>query len=278
MFLQLGKYKFEGIKLPQSWGVSYVTSFGEIPIINGKPVLQKTGLNLTEMEFSAYFNTDFCKPQDEIDQLNTSRIAGEVLQLVDGNGKNYGKFVILSVEVTNVQNLDNGYPIAITATIKIKEYNTNVTIIVNDGEALQDANPVTETPIDPFPSPGMSIELQFMIANSNTVKIINAIQKAQTFTVGMYKKVSTTAQNAKDAYDKADHIVEQAKKIVYRAQDLRQTITDCKQALSDVQAACDIHSFHDIMLANDRLSSATYNLQGANVPVVAFIGTREGGN
>ena len=275
MFLQLGKYKFEGIKLPQSWNSNYETTYGEIPIISRKPTLQKVGEKLIEIELTAFFSQDFCTPKDEITKLNDSRILGEVLQLTDGTGLNIGKYVITTFQVVNQNVLENGYVTGASVSIKLQEYNSNEIINAIEGNSY---NAASETPITPLSSPAQSIENDLKEAKKNTNKIKTTVSNATSLTEGKYKEVSSQASTAKDSFDKANSKVEETNKIIYRAQDLQTTIDDCKSALTEIQNAADIKNFNDLLLANDKLTIASKNLEGANAPVTAFIATREGGN
>lgn len=274
MFLQLGKYKFEGIKLPQSWNSNYETIYGEIPIISRKPILQKVGEKLIEIELTAFFSQDFCTPKDEISKLNESRVLGEVLQLTDGTGVNIGKYVITTFQVINQNVLDNGYVTGATVSITLREYNSNETINAIEGDSY---NAIIEAPIAPLASPSQSIQNDLNEAKKNTNKIQNTVSNATSLTIGKYKEISEQATHAKNSFDSANAKVEETIKVVQRAQDLQTSIDDCNSALVEVINASDINNFNDLLLANDKLTIATKNLEGANAPIVAFIATREGG-
>lgn len=274
MFLILGTYKFEGVKLPQSWGLTYETEYGQIPIINAKPIVQRVGEKLQTIEIGIFLSADFCKPQDELDGLNASRKAGEVMSLIDGTGRNYGKYVITGISVTNVTNLDNGYPVAISANLSLLEYNSNKIDTVNKGIALTSNQPIAQRPAITAPSTGAAIQAKTKLG-LKSISTVTAIKTAPS--AGMKAKLQKTITEGKAAFASANAKVEQTKKLVYRAQNIGTAYQQCIQAFDEVSAALSNGSFNDVMAANTRLSNAGYYLKSANAPIVAFIGSREGG-
>jgi phage protein U len=147
MFLTFGNITFQGIKLPQTFESSFETNYGQIPIIASKPVVQGTGEKLDEHDLTAYFHIDFCTPRTEVNVLQTMRKAGTVSYLVDGTGKNYGRFVITTLQESKVTCLNDGYETSITIQIHLLEYNTNASMIKQTGSALVSQNPVKEEPV-----------------------------------------------------------------------------------------------------------------------------------
>ena len=55
-------------------------------------------------------------------------------------------------------------------------------------------------------------------------------------------------------------------------------ITSTIAALDDVISAGTIESPNDLLLVNSRMNTAVYQAEKANAPVVALIGSREGGD
>jgi phage protein U len=273
MFLQLGDYIFEGIKLPQSWNSNYSTNYAQIPIIDGKPVVQRTGEKLVEVELSAQFRDEFCNPSSEVEALQIYRRNGNVLQLTSGEGVNFGRYVITDISITNSVATNTGYVSVINATIKLLEYNTTQTTVKVEGEALKSKNPVIEEPTAPMvPLSGLiQADIKEGIVKSNEV----AAQSKKT-TVD-YDKISTLADEAVTAFDAANAKVQQTKKIIYRALNLQNTLTSAKEAANLVKQASDIHDLNSLLTANTLLEGSVYELKGAAVPVATLIGSREGG-
>lgn len=274
MFLQLGTYKFEGVKLPQSWSIGAETEYGQIPIINAKPVVQRVGEKLKSIEIGIFLSADFCKPQQEIDGLDASRKAGEVLSLVDGTGKNYGKYVITALQVAHITSLNNGYPIAINASISLLEYNSTQTATVNKGVALTSNKPVEALPLLSPPD----VPAQIQADTTAALKVINTVSAVkQQPSAGKIAQLQSQIAAGKTALISANAKVNETKKLVYRAQKLGTAYQQCTQAFDEVSTALQSGSLSELMTANNRLANAGYYLKMAHAPVVAFIGSREGG-
>lgn len=274
MFLQLGTYKFEGTKLPQSWGAKYETLFGQIPIINNKPVVQKIGQALDEIEIGILLASDFCVPQDELDNLNSIRSKGIVSILTDGNGKNYGKFVLTSIEVDNVQNAPDGTPLQISATIKLLEYNTNKTVTDNTGIALSSNNPSAEDAITQKISSGKDLMNTIKSGQKTSSNIASAVKNG-SFTSNKFAQISGWAASAKSSYESAQNKIENIKGFVNRAINLKIALDDAISAVESIKSAADIKNFSDLMAANTILDTSVYQLTGASSILAAFIGSRE---
>jgi len=274
MFLQLGTYKFQGIKLPQSWDISYSTEYSQIPLINGKPSVQAVGENLIEQSFGIFLSSEFCNPTEEIAALNLSRINAEVLPLIDGIGRNYGKYVIKNIDVSNTQCLANGTPTAISATISLLEYNS-ITKTKNTGEALASKLPPSEIKAVQLSSTAQSIHDNITKGIMSSNQISSHVTSEPS--IGMYKKIASLASEAKKSFEAANTQINNTKKLIYRVTSLRTALTNAAVAAQFVRNAADINSFNDLLNANVTLGSAVSLLSVSSVPVVAFIGSREGG-
>lgn len=277
MFLTFGNITFQGIKLPQAFDGSFETMYGQIPIIGGKPVVQGTGEKLYEYDLTIYFHSDFCTPRAEMNSLHSMRIAGTVAYVVDGTGKNYGRFVITTIQESKVTCLDNGYETAITAVIHLLEYNTNSSISKQTGSALSSQNPVSVSPITPKQSVGMAINADLLSGRQASAKLQSHITNSVTPSTGRYQQITSLATSAKAYFTAANKKVEATKKIVYRAINLKNSITNINSALDDINSAATVKNYSELLTANTKLTDAFYYLNKSQAPVAAFIGSREGG-
>jgi len=274
MLFQLGDYVFEGLKLPQSWGLSFATNYAQIPIIGGKPVVQKLDEKLVEQEFTVLFSDEFCVPVDEINALQKYRRNGNVLPLTGGDGQNYGKYVITEISQTNARANDStGYISAIEATIKLLEYNTTASTVVNDGLALRTKNLKPLLPKQPtlFQAADLQVDLTKGLQASKNIS-----DGAKKSTV-KFAHISKMCTDAKGYFETANDKVQLTKKIYDRAVSLPESLQIAGNALADVKAAADIQDLTDLLSANVALERAMYNLTSASAPVAAFIGSREAG-
>lgn len=274
MFLQLGDYSFESIKLPQSWNESTETSYVEIPIINGKPVLQRTGEKLIEHDIIVELRDEFCKPEQDYNALQIYRRNGTILQVTSGNGINFGRYVITTISKTVLRASDNGYVSAMQLAIHLKEYNTTKTTTEQTGAALKNNSPVEEQPLKPLKSLPISLSNDIDTGVIKSSEISNSAKKTSN---PNYQKISSLATDAVNAFDSANTKIVQTEKIVYRAVALRNSVTACKDAANAVKVASDIHDYASLMSANDNLEVSVNFLKGAAAPVAAFVGSREGG-
>lgn len=98
MYAQLGNMIFEGVNGFQSLSRIRAVKYTEIQLVDGKPRLQRNGIELTSLALEMKFHVGFgIDPTTEINRLITWQNTGEVLPLIDGQGTEYGNFVIRSV-------------------------------------------------------------------------------------------------------------------------------------------------------------------------------------
>lgn len=274
MLFQLGDYKFEGLKLPQSWGLTFATNYAQIPIIGGKPVVQKLGEKLVEQDLSVLFSDEFCNPAEELNALQVYRRNGNVLQLTGGDGTNYGRYVITDISQVNERAIDvSGYISAISASIKLLEYNSTSTAVIPTGIALRSNNLRPVTPLTPTLSKAALLQKDITAGRQKSKSIKSHSDQVTV----RYNKIVSLCNSAKADFTTANSKVVATKKILSRAADLPNALQGAKNALDQVKAAAQIHSYEDLAAANTTLEVAMYNLDGASAPVAAFMGSREAG-
>jgi len=274
MFLQLGTYKFEGIKLPQSWNGSFETVYAQIPIINGKPVVQKTGEKLVEFEIQALFSDEFCVPIDEVSALQLYRRNGNVLQLTGGDGVNYGRYVITSISIVNSRAFADGYVSQIQANLKLLEYNTTSTVIKQSGLALSNQKPVPEEPLTPLVSRPASLHNDIQ---AGTLKAQEVDAESKKSTVN-YKKISQLADDATTSWNQADNKIQNTVKIASRASNLHTSLASAMATMASIKTAAQNRDPVAFYNSNAAMSNNIHNLKGASAPIASFMGSKEGGN
>lgn len=274
MLFQLGDYVFEGLKLPQSWGIGFGTNYAQIPIIGGKPIVQKIGEKLVEHDFTVLFSDEICEPTTELNALQVYRRNGNVLQLTGGDGTNYGRYVITEISQVNERANDaTGYISAISASIKLLEYNSTSTTVTPIGLALKSKNLKPITPKTPTLFPAASLQKDV----TRGIQAASSIGTGAKSTTVKYTKIVGLCTEAKAAFVSANTKVEETKKIIARATNLQTCLQIAANAVEDVKAAASISNLSDLLAANTALEMAVYNLTGASATVAAFIGSREAG-
>jgi phage protein U len=124
MYSQLGNIIFSELKGFDRFSRSRATDFAEIPLILGKPALQRTGEKLTSITLGIQLHTDFADVENSIKEFYDLMAEGEILPLVLGNGLFLGNFVILSLNETVKKTAIDGSIIVANVDIQLKEYTT----------------------------------------------------------------------------------------------------------------------------------------------------------
>ena len=122
MYASLGGITFEGLKGFSSFTDSRATVYAEIGMVNRKPRLQKTGEALQEIAFDILLHADFSNVEQDIQQFEDIREAGESVALILGNGAVLGDFLLVSINKDIKKTDALGNIIFLTAGISLKEY------------------------------------------------------------------------------------------------------------------------------------------------------------
>lgn len=296
MFLQFGTYKFDGIKLPQSWSRSKETMYGQTPIIGSKPVVQQIGEKLEEIELGIFLSSDFCTPKTELDNLHAMRTKGVVSNLVDGSGTNYGKFVITAISEDVVTTLADGYITGITATLNLLEYNTADTVLKQIGKAVSTSKPVSELPLEPIKS-NMQVSIETINqgatmsnqlasdvsqgqmsvgklkkAQTNAQTTLNTLNSAKTQMYKTQKSVLRGANQVRDAINTVNNYVTNVKILTNRLQTATEKIQGIPGA---VLGADSLQDYADLTKNAELITIGTQSLNVATAPLAAVVGSRE---
>ncbi len=122
MFLTLGDIGFGLLTSPSGFDSRLGASYAELPVIEGKPLLQYTGDELDGHKLSFVFRADFCNPQEVWASLVERLHSHSPLSLLMGSGQVLGNYVIASLERSILQAADDGTLIAFEANLELKEY------------------------------------------------------------------------------------------------------------------------------------------------------------
>lgn len=150
MYAKLGDIKFDVMPIT---GIdeSSVSNYAEHAVIEGKPKLQYVGESLDEINIRAKFHFSFCLPAEEIEKLTLAKVKHEALDFIYGNGKRVGKFVIVQVDKTYIQNDNLGNIMSIEVNIKLKEYAEPEKLNPSTGKRQAPKPPVLSTAIKAKP-------------------------------------------------------------------------------------------------------------------------------
>lgn len=122
LYAKLGDIEFKGLLGFDSLTDKRVTTYAQHPLLNGKPVLDPTGEELTEFTVGVTLHVAFCNPEDIYAQLNDYRANRTVLPFVYGTGFIEGEFVITNIDRTWNQTDDLGNLQWITVSFTLLEF------------------------------------------------------------------------------------------------------------------------------------------------------------
>lgn len=122
MYASLGDIIFEGLNSFNELSDTRETKYAQMPLISGKPTLQRTGDGLVEVKMAIKYHVNFCNPEEEYLKLNNARVKGEVMTFIYGTGFIEGDFVITTLERTINQTDKIGNFVEITVNIGLLEY------------------------------------------------------------------------------------------------------------------------------------------------------------
>ncbi|MDR0543158.1 MAG: phage tail protein [Dysgonamonadaceae bacterium] len=280
MFAQLGRHLFQGLKSPNSWGETYAASYGKIPLVNGKDVIQHTGDELAEIELSIRYSIDFCEPATEIEALKRSMRDAEALPFITGEGSIVGKFVITSMDVSNETFSPVGRLEIATVDIKLLEA-ANAEPSKTKGPALVSANPITQKPAAAIVSPASSITKDISKAQSriNAMKKTAAEAKKGIKSVkSAVKDVRKLATEVQQTYATLTTKVEATKKIIQRAGKLPTSLDAAIKYAENLAKLDNVTDIETLEINITGMSNCANKVTEHAAPIAAFVGSKEGGN
>lgn len=172
MYYQLGDIKYENAVGFQSLDQVEEESWVEHAVIDGKPVLQKTGSKLDTVEIAMRFHRSFTDPDLELNKLRAHRKKGSILALIRGDGTILGNFVIKSMNIGTKGQI-NGTIIYYEVQVSLLEFAsadidaTAKTQAVNNGFANSQNTPLPSTPSDLPTTPTMEAADSLISGNAN---------------------------------------------------------------------------------------------------------------
>ncbi|OQS39768.1 phage tail protein [Chromobacterium haemolyticum] len=125
MFALLGDIQFELITHFDGFEVTKATKYARHEVMDGKPILQRTGEELDELTIELAFHDYYCDPEKELKRLDEARKAGKAMPLIWGNGVVAGQFVIEKIRVTTQTANRYGKVMSLSASVSLLEYVEN---------------------------------------------------------------------------------------------------------------------------------------------------------
>ncbi|BAK75382.1 putative phage tail assembly protein, P2 GpU family [Pseudogulbenkiania sp. NH8B] len=122
MFALLGEIQFELITHFDGLEINRATKYARHEVLDGKPILQRTGEELDELTIELAFHEYYCDPEAELKKLDEARRAGKSMPLIWGHGVIEGQFVIEKIRVTEQTATQFGKVTSLSASVSLLEY------------------------------------------------------------------------------------------------------------------------------------------------------------
>lgn len=122
MLAQLGSTVFEGLFSFDDFKKKVGSVYAELPLIGGKPDLQRTGRALDTIKLNIRLHESFCRPDLRYSELESYCNNGDILPFVDGYGSIIGNFVLEDLEQNIIQTDILGSVTHCTCELSLREY------------------------------------------------------------------------------------------------------------------------------------------------------------
>lgn len=139
MYAQLGNIIFEGLIGFDTLDLKHSANYAEMPVIDGRPKLQRIGTNLDDLKLTIKFHVGFCNPEEKVNELMAVWETGEILPFITGAGVVIGEFVLIDVNRTHDQLDGNGQIIGVTIDISLKQHYDPQKQRTNEAKAKENA-------------------------------------------------------------------------------------------------------------------------------------------
>lgn len=279
MLAQLGDIQFDKLVTPQSWGEGHKAEYGEISHILGKPAIQKTGTPLVEINLSVRLSSEFCQPGEQISALKEAMNSGKVLPFVTGDGAMVGKFIIVALSITAEKLSALGELDSASVEIGLKEYPEEPKDDAG-GTALASSNPIPQASVTANPTPAG--EISAAVSKGKTLGAqaqasLDSVKKGTASLKRGIREIKCAGEDAKAVYTEARSKALLTKKIVSRAGDFPDSLTEAigyADNLAKIDRLMDTSAIQ-VRINNYQAGANKVAIRGARV--AAFKATKEGG-
>lgn len=186
MYFQIGDIEFNELMGFSSLEINHGAKVAQMPRSNNKARLQQTGVELQGLSISATLHRGFIEPQDIIDRIKSYVEASEVINVIDGNGKFYGRFVILSLKESIETLATDGTKISVAISFDLLEFfeddkESSESITARNQAAALEENKPFKVIRKPTPNTPLIESLQILsIGNGNSNDSIGLVNLAAT--------------------------------------------------------------------------------------------------
>lgn len=284
MYAQLGDIKFEGLRGFNKFQRTRETVYAQVPMVNSKPRIQKTGQKLDEIDLGIMLHSEFCVPENELEKFDKARKKGEILTLMLGNGAVVGGFLVVSLS-ENIRKTDKiGNVIFLELDIKLIEHplpdrKASIALQAQEQAFALDAEkvvPLRRAAIEPtIAYDALKYENTISIAASQINKDVDVANRIPSQRPALFEKISEATQKVSEA---ALEMSEKVRAVQEEIDNLAQILTDIDDTarfVSDLSTAVESGDINQVVASNNTFQSAADSLRITSSTMVVLIAARE---
>lgn len=299
MYAKLGTIEYAGLISFSGMEKTDSVNYAEHALIYDTPRLQKvSSRNLREIPLNFHFSVAFCDPEEEAENLVLLMNAGEILPMVDGNGKSYGDYVITSITQTVNQTDTKGKWTDINLNLSLKEYIAPKTLgSKKSGFAKAENSPLKVKNLNRNQGQASAIQnTQTDIVSSqnkmdgalNNAKkqptrferfmsaASQAIGKIQAAHAKIDTQISAFQQKLEVIQDAADSVLQTVKDTQQRLERIKYALAAARSAAQNAYTQIQSGDIDGALAASRSLRRAHRRLYGANAETARLTGARKG--
>jgi phage protein U len=287
MFAQLGNIQFTGAKTPIRYEPVEAARYAEIPLVDGKARLQKTGDELTTISLEVRLHRGFTGADIDTDvqQIRDYMSQGTPLPFTDGAGNLIGNFVILSFTPTPEVFFTDGRLISMVAGIALKEYIdpnpelTQARAAQKKGFATSEAKiiPLQITRLGTTADALTSIQVQSSTTNSlSAVDDIRSVSAAPAQQTTIFARAAAKIDQAKRDADEAIERIQETASIAAKAPALLEKMETLYSNILVMEQRISDGDLTNALTQASTLSDAAGDIADAVRPLNISIILREG--
>lgn len=262
---QLGSIRFEGLRGFEALRKTREAVYAEIPLLDGKPRLQRTGTALQSITVGIRLMAAFTTPAEDIAALDAFRETGEVLPLVSGTGEVLGDFVIVSIDETVEETSPSGVLLHATVSLTLKEHydpNKPATMAAAAVSAAFAVGADKVVPVRLVRTQTLPIAVVSQSVTSGTSASKAAIASVKTAAANppqqqsLFDKAKAALATATTAYTKAKDTVNAAQNLAAKAPQLVEKIDAVLVNIAAVRAAVSNGDITNALTGSDALDDS----------------------
>lgn len=242
MYAALGNIQFSGLNSFSEFSGNRTANYAVIPVISGKPVIQRIGDELEEITLGMLFHRGFCDPDAKLAELESLRVSGEIVPLTTGAGELIGTFVVKTVQRDFDQMHGDGTLWSVRVSVNLLE-SASDTVAAPVGLAIASLSPrVVPSLTPPITTPALAFA-PVTAAASDAAQARRRLQDVATLDV--------SGADPAAAYAKARRTVDRLIQSINSIASAKPTLSGIVSSCSNVAAGIDAGNYSAALAALD---------------------------